>query len=153
MIIYFSWSGNTRHVAGLLQQKTGAGLCELEVAIPYPPRYGACEEEWRRERDSRADRALKTSLPDLSACRTVFLGYPVWGGNIPTPVITLLRHNDFSGKVIAPFCTHGGGGEGRSFGSIARLAHGARVLKGFSVRGRGSSSLGKDLDAWLARIG
>ena len=40
--------------------------------------------------------------------------YPNYWGTVPMPVVTFLKHFDFSGKRIKPFCTHEGSGLGRS---------------------------------------
>ena len=88
---------------------------------PYPNDYHSCVEEWIQERDSGADRELKTVLPNLSRYDIIYLCYPIWSGTIPTPVKTMLKYNDFSGKLIMPVASHGGGGAGRSATDIARL--------------------------------
>lgn len=34
LIVYFSWSGNTRYIANLIAEKTGADIVELELVKP-----------------------------------------------------------------------------------------------------------------------
>ena len=52
--------------------------------------------------------------PDMAAYDTVIVGFPIWWGVAPRIIETFLENNDFSGKTIAPFCTSGGSGLGRS---------------------------------------
>ena len=40
LIVYYSWSGNTRTIAELIEQKTGGTLFEIEPIKPYPTDYG-----------------------------------------------------------------------------------------------------------------
>ena len=64
MIIYFTWSGNSEVIAKKIQDKTGGDILKLEPVNPYPNDYHSCVEEWIQERDSGADRELKTVLPN-----------------------------------------------------------------------------------------
>ena len=84
---------------------------------------------------------------------TVFLGYPNWWATIPMPVASFLEQYDFSGKTIVPFASHGGGRLGQSITDIAKLCPSSRLLEPLSVRYSGGSSLSRDMDAWLERIG
>lgn len=34
LIVYFSWSGNTRYIANMIAEKTGADIIELELVKP-----------------------------------------------------------------------------------------------------------------------
>jgi flavodoxin len=153
LIIFYSWSGNTRNIAKLAQKKTGGDLLELELVKHYSSNYNACVDEFKRERDSESKRELKTRLPDLAQYDTIFLGFPIWGGSIPTPISTMLKQNNFSGKTIVPFCSHGGGGIGRSVADIQKLVPGSSVLEGLSVYYSGRGSLEWDMDGWLRKNG
>lgn len=52
LVAYFSRSGNTRVVAGLIQRGLGADLFEIRPAYPYPEDYLQTVEQARQERDS-----------------------------------------------------------------------------------------------------
>ena len=45
----------------------------------------------------------------------------------------LLKHDDFSGKTIVPFCSMGGGRFGQTISAIAKLAPESVILKGLDV--------------------
>ena len=51
LVAYFSRSGNTRVVAGLIQRKFDAHLFEIEPATPYPEEYLTTVAQATRERD------------------------------------------------------------------------------------------------------
>ena len=40
--------------------------------------------------------------------------------------------NNFEGKIVAPFCTHGGGGASSTYTDIKNLAQGAEVKEGYT---------------------
>ncbi len=85
LLLYYSWSGHTRSLAERLGQKTGGDVLELKLARPYSTNYNRCVEAFKDERNTGSDRELTTRLPDLVPYDVVFIGYPIWGGNIPTP--------------------------------------------------------------------
>jgi Flavodoxin len=51
LVAYFSRTGNTRVVAGLIQRAFGADLFEIVPTAPYPDEYLATVEQARQERD------------------------------------------------------------------------------------------------------
>jgi len=62
-----------------------------------------------------------------------------------------LSDYDFTGKTIAPFCTHGGGGMGRSIEDIRDFCPKATVLDGLAIPG-GNVNHAKDAVAgWLQK--
>ena len=153
LIVYYSFSGNTRALASLLQQRTGGDLVELEPVTPYPAEYRAVTEQAKRELESGFKPPLKTRIDNLAAYDVVLVGSPCWWGTIATPVITFLSENDLAGKTVAPFMTHGGSGLGRSVAHIRELCPRATVREGLAVNGGRAASAGKEADAWLAGLG
>lgn len=73
-------------------------------------------------------------LPDMTKYDTVFLGYPIWWGDLPMPVYTFLEAEKFTGKTILPFCTHEGSGISGTEKSIADVTK-ADVKDGFELQG------------------
>lgn len=153
LVIFYSWSGNTRGVAAQIHQKVGGDLVELELTTPYSTNYNTCLDEAKRDQQQGARPELKTRIPDISRYDVVYLGYPNWWATIPMPIASLLEAYDFSGKTIAPFCSHGGGRLGQSVTDIAKLAPSARITEGLSVHYSGGSSLSRDIDSWLGKNG
>lgn len=45
--------------------------------------------------------------------RIIFIGTPNWFKTFAPPVMSFLKQHDFTGKIVIPFCTHGGGGFGQ----------------------------------------
>jgi hypothetical protein len=61
-------------------------------------------------------------------------------------VASFLTAADFSGRTIAPFITHGGGGLSRTISDIRQLCPEANVLEGFDANSRGQ------LSSWLKSL-
>lgn len=93
LVVYFSWSGNTRGIARLLQQKVGGEIVELELATPYSRDYNTCLEQAKSDQQNGARPALKTHVADMARHDVIFLGYPNWWGTIPMPVASFLEQH------------------------------------------------------------
>ena len=155
LIIFYSWSGNTRGVAKEIQRQTGFDTVEIELVKPYSANYNTVLNEAQRDQHKQARPALKTKIDAKKWAEygTVIIGYPNWWASIPMPIATLLESYDFSGKTILPFCSHGGGRFGQSITAISKLAPNAKIGDGLSVHYSGGSSLPKDVAKWLEKNG
>lgn len=65
------------------------------------------------------------------------------------PVASFLEEYDFSGKIILPFCSHGGGRFGQSLTAIAKLAPDALIGEGLAISYSRGSGMPDDVLAWL----
>lgn len=149
LVAYFSHTGNTRAIAGQIQEATGADVFEIVPANPYPESYGDVLARGRQELKDDLRPELKTAVPDLAPYDVIFVGSPNWFNTIAPPVMTFLSGRDFSGKTIVPFITHGGGGLGKSVQDVKRLAPGATVLEARAFRGDTVADAGEDVRTWL----
>lgn len=153
LTVYFSHSGNTRVVAEMISGTAGGKLFEIVPADPYPADYDAVVDQARKERDSGFLPHLKGTVSDMDSYTTVFIGYSNWWSTVPRPVASFLSDYDFTGKTIAPFCTHGGGGMGRSVTDIRELCPRSTVPDGLAIPG-GSVNRAQDAVAgWLRELG
>ena len=95
---------------------------------------------------------MSANINNLSNYDTVILCYPNWWGTIPQAVKQLLSTHNFSGKKIAPLCTHGGGGMGRSLSDIKTLCPNSTILDNLSISGRSVNSSENNIKTWLQNI-
>lgn len=149
LVAFFSHTGNTRAIAGMIQEATGADIFEIVPANPYPESYGDVLARGRQELKGNVMPELKSEAPDLAPYDVIFVGSPNWFNTIVPPVMTFLSSRDFSGKTIVPFMTHGGGGLGKSQQDLKRLAPGATLLEGRAFRGDAVADAGEDVRTWL----
>ncbi len=135
-VVYYSQSKvrNTALLAQWIAKATGGDLVEIEMEEPYPEPYPATLKAAGRDHREGILPAIKP-LPSLEAYDVVFIGSPIWYGSYAAPVGTFLKDNDLKGKIVAPFCTHGGGGEGRFLQDIKSACPEAKVLDSLSLRG------------------
>ena len=151
LVVYFSWSGNTKVAAEYAREILNADIFEIIPANRYPNDYSSMLIQYRREKEMDAFPRLANSI-NISQYDTIILCYPNWGSDLPWVVKSFLSSNNFSGKRIAPLCAHGGGGFARSINSIRELCPNATILEGFSVNGREARNSKNNLQNWLNRI-
>jgi len=108
--------GNTEVVAKMIQDMTEGDLFHIEAVNAYPEDYTETTEIAQQELRANARPKLSSHLEILASYDVIFLGYPNWYGTMP--VFTFLEDYNFSGKTIAPFCTH----EGSAWGGVWRIS-------------------------------
>ncbi|MDL2298633.1 NAD(P)H-dependent oxidoreductase [Synergistaceae bacterium OttesenSCG-928-D05] len=153
LVAYFSRSGNTAQIATEIQRAKGGDLFEIRAQKTYPADYQTTTEVAKAELEKDERPALAANIANMRDYDVVFLGYPIWWGTMPMAVFTFLEANDFSGKTVVPFCTHGGGGGGRSVDDLKRTLPAATVMDAFVVRGANVSSVQGDVSSWLRNLG
>ena len=126
--------GNTKILAEMIAKRTHGDIFEIKTVKPYPKEYRPATEAAKQEKEENARPEIVGELPDLSKYDVVFLGYPIWWSDMPMPVYTFLDRENFSGKIILPFCTHEGSGLSDTQRSIADVTK-ADVREGFALQG------------------
>ncbi len=149
LVVYFSWSGNTRSIAKKIGALVPADLVELELERPYSRNYNTCLDEALRDQKKNARPKLKNSPGDIRKYKDIFLGYPNWWGSIPMPIASFLESGNFEGKNIFPFCSNGGGGLGQSISAITKLCPKSKIGNPLPVHYDGGSNLQKELKEWI----
>lgn len=152
LVAYFTRSGNTRVIAATLQRAQQGGLFEIRARDPYPEDYEATVEQARGERDRGYEPSLEARVPDLGTYRTVFLGFPIWGGTMPPVVRSFLSAHDLSGATVRPFITHGGYGPGDSLEVLAARLRGAQAEPALVMQADQERRTLDEVRGWLARI-
>lgn len=153
LVAFFSRSGNTRVIAGLIHRALATDLFEIEPAAPYPDDYLETVEKATRERDRSFEPALKATLPNLAGYETLYLGFPIWGETAPPVIRSFLAAHDLAGKSLVPFITHGGYGAGSSRAVLASHAPKARLREGFLLQADQERQTMNAVNGWLKQSG
>jgi flavodoxin len=149
LVAFFSRSGNTRVVAGVIQRKLGADVFEIRPATPYPDDYLEQVELATRERDLGLEPPLAAKVSNLGRYDTLYLGFPIWGETAPAVIRSFLKAHDLSSKKVIPFITHGGYGVGSSHAVLASHAPKARLERGFSMQADQERQTMNTVNSWL----
>ena len=125
--------GNTQYMAQVIQQATGADLFRIEPAEPYPTDHETMVALAADEQEQNARPAIQGQVEDLEAYDRIYIGYPIWWGDMPMILYTFFDQYDLSGKTIVPFGTHGGSGFAGTPDTIEQLEPQATVLEGLTI--------------------
>ena len=174
LVAYFSWAdnaildenvdamsspsvlspGNVEQLAGWVQEETGGDLFSIRVTDPYPSGWDACLERANEERGNDARPELVENVADMEAYDTIFLGYPNWWYGVPMALLTFLEQNDFSGKQIYLFCSHGTGGLANSVEIITEAVPDAVISDSiFDCYEEDAPSSEEAVKVWAAGLG
>ena len=149
--------GNTAKLAKAIAEQTGAELFEIVPVVDYPQTYDECLEVATAEQRQGARPEYVGDAENWEQYDTVFIGYPIWWGEIPNIVYTFMENHDFAGKTVIPFNTHEGSGQSHSQRDIEKTLSDATVLKGLAVRGataqNDADATAKAVSDWLSKLG
>ncbi len=148
LVVYFSKTGenynvgtvsvgNTAMMASYIKEYLNADSFEIVPVNKYPDNYKEATEVGKKEQNENARPEIKNKLENLDDYDTIFLGYPIWWGDLPMIVYTFLDTYDLSGKTVIPFNTHEGSGNA---GTYTKLKD---YLKNSNVNTNGLDLTGK----------
>ena len=169
LVVYFSRTGeqygvgeiekgNTAIVAEMIAEQTGASTFEIKPKNDnYPTTYDALTDVAKEEQNENARPEIKDAVENFDNYDTVFLGYPIWWGDLPMICYTFLESYDFSGKTVIPFCTHAGSGNAGTQSKIESAISGATVKEVLAILGEDTQkkpdSVKETVTDWLNDLG
>lgn len=133
LIVYYSYGGNTRQIAQLLQKETGADLLEIEPVIPYTGDYWNVVAQGQMEVEQQIRPQIKTELASIKQYETILFCSPIWWYTVAPLMQTFLCEADLQGKALYPVITNGGYGLGKSLKTIQELATAADIKEHLEV--------------------
>ena len=147
IVVYFSRTGeqygvgvidkvNTAIVADMIIEQTGADSFEITPKEDnYPMTYSELTDYAKEEQKNNARPEIASTIENFDSYDTIYLGYPIWWGDLPMICYTFLESYDFSGKTIIPFCTHAGSGNAGTQSKIQSAAPNADVKEVLAIAG------------------
>ena len=102
-------------------------------------------------KDSSARPAIAAFPEDMASYDTVFLCYPIWGGQAPKIMLSFLENTDLAGKTVIPFATSNSSGFGSSDTALKTVTGESTVwLAGKGVR-KGADA--EEILSWVKELG
>ena len=126
--------GLVEYLARQICRETNADLFMISRVRPYPTDHDELIYEASEEFDMQSRPSIMmtpTFHPELYDL--IFIGYPIWWYDLPMPLYTFFTHFDLSGKVIVPFCVHGGSRPFKTFALIDKQEPNAEVLYNYGL--------------------
>lgn len=153
LILYYSYTGNTKGIADMIQSKIGGDAERIDTVVPYSGDYNSVVDQGHKEVNQGYMPEIKPLSVNLDDYDTIILGTPVWWYTFAPAMKTFLTNNSLSGKTIYPFATNGGW-IGHTFEDIKSLCTGANVKKGINIEfdtDRLRTSVSK-IENWIKNI-
>ena len=153
LIAYFTWSGNSAHLAQLVQGAAGGDLFHIRPQQPYPESYPMTASRAYKELQQHLWPALAEQVSEPEQYEQLYLIYPNWCGTMPTAVSTFLTETPFRNVTIHPLCTSGGSGLSGTVNEVKSLEPNATVTQGLHIGSGSSSNPDNAVSEWLNALG
>lgn len=148
---YFSYEGHTRKIAEKICRITGGDLFEIRPAQAYCTDYNKTERQARQEVKDVFRPVLAQKPQDMTQYDIVFVGTPNWFNKVAPAVASFLAGNDFSGKTVVPFCTHGGNGVSRVVTDLRGYIPNVHVAECLDIFGDGGPEADGKIRKWIEK--
>ena len=118
LLVYYSYTGNTKIIVDKIKEKLDCDLLELKPVVPFLIEdYDAIVSEYQSNESTKKSVEIEDININLNEYDKIIIGTPVWWYTI-TPVIReFLKKNDLSGSKVYAFATNAGW-LGRTFKEI-----------------------------------
>ena len=152
LIVYFSRTGenynvgnvevgNTAMLASYIKEYLKCDSFEIVPMDKYPENYDECTELASKEKEDNARPKIDGKIDNFDSYKTVFIGYPIWWGDLPMIMYTFLEEYDLDGKTVIPFNTHEGSGNAGTYDTIKEKLPSANVnTQGLALDGKTARS-------------
>ena len=148
-IIYFSATGTTKKVAGYIKDATNGDLIEIIPKEKYTDNdlnYGNDNSRANKEQnDSSARPKIKNTI-NTDNYDVIFLGYPIWWGDVPKIILTFLDNDNLNDKTVIPFCTSGSTGISESLNTLKNYNKNINWIDGKRFS---SSTTQDEISSWV----
>ena len=132
LLVYFSYTGNTKIIANKILEKLNCDVLGLQPKEKYSENYQEVVDEYQSNESDKRVCELEPYSVDLDHYDTVIIGNPVWWYTI-TPVIrTFLKQHSLRDKTVIPFATNAGW-LGRTFKEIKELCVDSNVKNEMNI--------------------
>jgi len=155
LVVYYSYTGNTRQIAERVKDKLNCYTLELEPKIPFSTDYDTVVNEYQNNSIENKLIDIKDFNLDLNCYDEIILGTPVWWYSICHVVASFLKKYDLSNKTIYPYATNAGW-LGHTFNDIKKLCYNSNVkyeqnivFESYSTTLKTSEN---DIDKWIEKI-
>lgn len=151
-IVYFSATGNTEEIAEYISEITSGDLIEIIPKEEYTStdlNYSNNDSRANQEQNDSSSRPEIGNEINVDSYDIIYLGFPIWWGDVPKIILTFLDNYDLTGKTVIPFCTSGGSGISTSMSTLRNYNQNINFIDGkrFSL-----SSSSSEVEEWIKTI-
>lgn len=150
VVLYFSATGVTEKVANYISEITSSEIIEIIPAEEYTNDELDYNNDNSRANKEQNDTTIRPEIKNeltIKQYDVIYLGYPIWWGDVPKIILTAIENNDFSGKTIIPFCTSGGSDISTSINTLKQYHNNILTGKTFS-----SHTNKSEVESWINKL-
>ena len=125
--------GDTEIIAEMIAKKTGGTLLHVEPAKEYPKGYDDCINVAKKELAQDARPAIKPVNVNPEDFDEIYVGYPVWWGEMPMPMFTFFEKRNLPDNVTSYVATYSSRYNTYTFNNISSLVNTLWANKGKSA--------------------
>lgn len=151
IVVYFSATGTTKKIAEFISEATNSSTIEIIPMEEYTDNdlnYNNNNSRANKEQNDSSFRPEIKNKIDVTNYDTIYLGYPIWWGDVPKIILTFIENNNLEGKKIIPFCTSHSSGMSTSLNTLKSYKN-LNIVDG---RRFSSSSTKSNVEYWLKGI-
>lgn len=165
VVLYFSATGTTKGAAKKIGKAEKGNVIEIKAKDPYTDEdldYTEDDSRVSREHASAntpAKSKVRPKIANIKAIKqaikkadVVYIGYPIWWGEAPHIVYSLVENVNLKGKTIIPFSTSissGLGSSGKHLKARANISSKTKWLKGRNFYDVPSQ---KTVNKWVGKL-
>lgn len=155
LIVYFSYTGNTKKIANLIKDKLNCDILELIPKVPYSnDNQAVVDEEQSKEGENHLRDYIDINI-NLDEYDTIIIGTPVWWYRECPVIRTFLTQNDLSNKKVIPYATNAGW-LGKTFIEIKKMCSNSKVINEKNIVFKSYSdelvTSVKEIEEWIKTI-
>lgn len=149
LVVYFSATGTTEHVAKMIANATGGDLQKIQPK----KEYSAADLDWRNPKsrsslensNAKARPAIIKGKADPNKYDVIYLGYPNWWNGAPRIINSFIEAYGLKDKTVIPFMTSGGSRIENSVTQLKKLYPHVKWQKGKLLNG----ATQKSINSWV----
>lgn len=155
LVIFYSLEGNTKFIAEGIKEIVGSDILELKPKSDIESK-GFMRFVWGGRQ------VVTGKKPELQPIDKkpedydlIFIGTPVWANRYTPAINTFLGENQITGKKVAFFCCHAGGGNGKTFKMLNEQLKENEILGEIEFKDplkKGKKEAKERLKEWLEKI-
>lgn len=132
LLIYYSYTNNTKMIANMIKDKINCDLLELSPKIPFSSDYQTVVDEYQNNSIDKNEVLINDIDVNLNDYDELIIGTPVWWYTICPVITTFLKKYDLTGKTVCLFATNAGW-LGRTFKDFEKLCKNSIIKNGKNI--------------------